>query len=58
MDKQQYKRFLKLPQSRKATFIRIAKQEGMDANSIYWLELGLAVQSPKVRKAMFEAINA
>lgn len=56
MNKEQYKRFLKLPQTRKASFIRIAKQEGMDADSIYWLELGLAAHEPKIRKAMFESV--
>ena len=56
MNKEQYKRYIKLPQERKATFIRIAKAEGMDKDSIYWLEFGLAVHEPKVRKAMFELI--
>jgi hypothetical protein len=57
MNKEQYKRYLKLPQERKARFISIAKAEKMDKNSIYWLELGYAVHNPKVRKAMFDSIS-
>lgn len=56
MTKEQYKRFLKLPEARKKTFISIAKREGMSKKDIYWLEFGYEVHKPAVRKALFESI--
>jgi transcriptional regulator with XRE-family HTH domain len=56
MTRQQYNRFLKLPQDRKKTFIQIAKREGMSKDEIYWLELGYKFNDPKVRTAMFDHV--